>query len=127
MACYQAQAAEQAEWRSSGERPTSPQRHLLDPAVRAPWRVFLIIFGTTCYNRFVSLAAGLCLAGSQVLEQDDLIIDGCEPLDASHFSKPDLKSQPTFPSEVPIDAAAVSLNAAHELADAVFEYGLPRH
>ena len=48
-------------------------------------------------------------------------------LDASHFSKPDLQSQPTFPSEVPIDAAAVSLNAAHKLADAVFENGLPRH
>ena len=65
--------------------------------------------------------------GSQVLEQGDLIIGGCEPLDASHFSKPDLQSQPTFPSEVPIDAAAVSLNAAHKLADAVFENGLPRH
>jgi hypothetical protein len=64
---------------------------------------------------------------SQVLEQDDLIIDGYEPLDCSHFLKPGLQSQPTFPSEVPIDAAAVSLNAGHKLADAVFENGLPGH
>src|SRR6516162_4734094 len=54
-------------------------------------------------------------------------ICGLEPLDCSHFSKPDLQSQPTFPSDLPIDAAAVSLNAAHKLADAVFENGLPRH
>src|SRR5262249_24520921 len=53
-------------------------------------------------------------------------IYGLEPLGCSH-SKPDLQSQPTFPSEVPIDAAPVSLNAAHKLADAAFENGLPAH
>src|SRR5215831_11326483 len=34
MACHQADAAEQAAWRSSGKRPTCPQRHLLGPAIR---------------------------------------------------------------------------------------------
>jgi len=56
---------------------------------------------------------------SQVLLQDDLIIDGYDARLLA-FSKPDLQSQSTFPSEVPIDVAAVSLNAAHKLADAVF-------
>ena len=36
-----------------------------------------------------------------------------------------LQAQPTFPSELPIDAATVALNAGHKLADAVFENGLP--
>src|SRR5215472_7515721 len=55
MACHQADAAEQAAWRSSGKRPTCPQRHLLGPAIRAPWRDLPDHFGpyTTRYNRFV--------------------------------------------------------------------------
>ncbi len=55
MACHQADAAEQAACRSSGQRPTCPQRHLLGPAIRAPWRDLPPHFGpyTTCYNRFV--------------------------------------------------------------------------
>ena len=70
-------------------------------------------------------SATRCQTGSS--SGQALIIDGYEPPDCSHFSKPDLQSQSTFPSEVPIDAAAVSLNAAHKLADAVFENGLPGH
>jgi transposase len=55
MDCHKADAAEQAAWRSSGERPTCPQWHLLGPPIRSTWRDLPAAFGpyTTCYNRFV--------------------------------------------------------------------------
>ena len=55
MACHQADAAQQAAWRSSGRRSSCPQWHLLGVAFGAPWRDLPEAFGpcTTCYNRFV--------------------------------------------------------------------------
>ncbi len=55
MACHQADAAEQAAWRSSGQRPMCPQRHLLGPAIRGTLARSAASFGpcTTCYHRFV--------------------------------------------------------------------------
>jgi Putative transposase of IS4/5 family (DUF4096) len=52
LACHKADAAQQAAWHSSGERPSRPQRNFLG---RAPWRDLPEAFGpyTTCYNRFV--------------------------------------------------------------------------
>src|ERR1700757_3263904 len=53
MDCHQVHAAEQAAWRSSGERSSCPQWHLL--GLRSGWRDLPEAFGpyTTCYNRFV--------------------------------------------------------------------------
>ena len=55
MDCHQADAAEQAAWRSTSERPACPQRHLLGVAVRGALAGPAESFGpyTTCYNRFV--------------------------------------------------------------------------
>jgi transposase len=55
MDCHQADAAEQAAWRSTSERPPGPQRHLWVLRPGAPWRDLPDSFGpyTTCYNRFV--------------------------------------------------------------------------
>ena len=55
MACHQADAAEQAAWRSSGKRPTCFKRHLLGPTIRGTLARLPDHFGpyTTCYNRFV--------------------------------------------------------------------------
>ena len=52
---HQADAAEQTAWRSSGERQTGPEWHLLVLRSGAPWRDLPTAFGpyTTCYNRFV--------------------------------------------------------------------------
>jgi transposase len=51
---HQAVPAQQAAWRTTGERPTCPQRHILGVAVRGA-RDLPDRFGpyTTCYNRFV--------------------------------------------------------------------------
>jgi len=55
MGCHQADAAKQAAWRSTGERPAGPQRHLLGVAVGCALARRARTFGpyTTCYNRFV--------------------------------------------------------------------------
>src|SRR6516225_96526 len=50
MGGHQANAAEQAARRATGERPACPQRHLLGFAVRRRGAICLY---TTCYNRFV--------------------------------------------------------------------------
>jgi transposase len=55
MGCHQADAAEQAAWGATGERPPCPQRHLLGVAVGSALADLPDSFGpyTTCYNRFV--------------------------------------------------------------------------
>lgn len=55
MGCHQAHAAEQAAWRSAGERPTCPQWHLLGLTLRSALArsARSVCPYTTCYNRFV--------------------------------------------------------------------------
>jgi hypothetical protein len=57
MRCHQADAAEQAAWRSSGERPPYPQWDFWVLRSGAPWRDLPVALGPsiTCYNR---LSAG---------------------------------------------------------------------
>jgi transposase len=53
MGCHQIDAAEQAAWRGTGERPLNGIFWVLRTG--APWRDLPDNFGpyTTCYNRFV--------------------------------------------------------------------------
>src|SRR6516164_4552797 len=55
MVRHQADAAQQAAWRSSGERPSCLQRHFWVLRSVTPWRDLPGAFGpyTTCNNRFV--------------------------------------------------------------------------
>jgi hypothetical protein len=53
------------------------------------------------------------------------IMDSRTPLYFLRFSRADLQSQPAFPSEFPFDAATLALYAGDELADAIFQNGLP--
>jgi transposase len=55
MVCHKADAAQQAAWRSSGERPSCPNGIFWVLKSGAPWRDLPEAFGpyTTCYNRFV--------------------------------------------------------------------------
>jgi transposase len=55
MGCHQADAAEQAARRTTGERPPCPERIFWVLRSGAPWRDLPECFGsyTTCYNRFV--------------------------------------------------------------------------
>jgi len=68
MGCHQADAAEQAAWRSSGERPTCPQWHFLGLAIRSTLacstggiRSLRHLLQPLC-----SLAAGWCLGAAWI-------------------------------------------------------------
>jgi transposase len=70
---YQADAAEQAARRATGERSACPQWHLLGAAIRSPMRDLPDDFGryTTCYNRFVrSRRAGVWSRNALVTARD---------------------------------------------------------